>query len=294
VIHTTMINNKYYGNPLDYYSNLGARLVSAHSIDELETSMMARYCRLRALIHSINRPYEDHRTSKEHVAYFEQHNPGYPGDFRETWNSIGLRQPHEIAQDVDCCFYGCSITWGVGVPDSAVWTHQLASSMGWRYNNFAISALSQEECVNLFMVTSRMIKMRTAIFMLPDYARITQAFRLKGELNFRSIAGSVDGQYDEFKQFHKDYISLPDEYFYDRILRNLEIIARLAELQGIRVIVSTWNGLLPQVNNLHCVEGIFGGGNHNGRDKRHPGCEWHTNTAQHFQTVIKDMNHAGT
>jgi hypothetical protein len=274
---------------LEYYKDPGARLVSAHSIEELETNMMARYCRLRALIHSINRPYEDHRTSKEQVAYFEQHNPGYPGDFRETWNSIGLRQAHEISTDVACCFYGCSITWGVGVPDSAVWVNQLARGMGWSYNNFAISALSQEECVNLFMVTSRMVKMRTAIFMLPDSARITQAFKLKGSLNFRSIAGPVDHQYADFKQFHKDYISLPDEYFYDRTLRNLEIIARLAELQGIRVIVSTWSGVLPQVHNLHCVEGIFGGHDKGGRDKRHPGCEWHTQTAQHFQTAIKGM-----
>jgi hypothetical protein len=177
----------------------------------------------------------------------------------------------------------------VGIPDSAVWVNQLAHSMGWLYNNFAISALSQEECVNLFMVTSRMVKMRTAIFMLPDSARITQAFRLKGELNFRSIAGPVDHQYDEFKQFHKDYISLPDEYFYDRTLRNLETIARLAELQGIRVIVSTWSEPLPQVHNLHCVDGIFGGSDKGGRDKRHPGCQWHTETAQNFQTAIKGM-----
>ena len=271
-----------------YYADPGARLVSAHSIDQLQTNMMARYCRLRALIHSINRPYEDHRTSKEHVDYFEQRNPGYPGDFKETWNSIGMRQAHEIAQDVDCCFYGCSITWGQGVPDSAVWVNQLARSMGWTHNNFAISALSQEECVNLFMVTSRMVKMHTAIFMLPDYARITQAFKEKDSLNFRSIAGPVEHQYADFKQFHKDYISLPDEYFYDRVLRNLEIIARLAELQGIRVLVSTWSGLLPQVNSLHCVEGIFGGSDKGGRDKRHPGCQWHTETAAKFQQVINE------
>jgi hypothetical protein len=165
--------------------------------------------------------------------------------------------------------------------------------MGWSYNNFAVAAIGQEECANLFMVTSRMIKMRTAIFMLPDRARVTQAFQLKGALTFRCISGNLDSQYADFKQFHKDYVSLPDEYFYNKTLRNLETIARLAELQGIRVFVTTWNGVLPPVKNLNSVWVPHAGGNGLGRDKRHPGCEWHTETAQHFQTAINNMDHHG-
>ena len=287
-----MINNKYYGSPLDYYSDPGARLLSAQTLDQLKEGMLARYSRISTHTQAVRPPYELHRTSKEHVDYFEQHNPGYSGDFRETWNNMGMRQAHEIAQEVDCCFYGCSVTWGAGVPDSAVWVNQLARSLGWSYNNFAITALGQEECVNLFMVTSRMIKMRTAIFMLPDRARITQAFSQDSQLKFRCIAGAVDKQYDEFKQFHKDYISLPDEYFYDRVLRNLEIIATLAELQGIRVFVSTWTGILPNVHNLNLVKVAHAGDNGRARDKGHPGCEWHKDTAQRFQTAIKEMNYA--
>jgi hypothetical protein len=134
--------------------------------------------------------------------------------------------------------------------------------------------------------------MRTAIFMLPDRARITQALSQDNQLKFRSIAGSVDQQYGEFKQFHKDYISLPDEYFYDRVLRNLEIIARLAELQGIRVFVSTWTGTLPNVHNLNLVKVKHAGKDGSGRDKRHPGCQWHTDTAAKFQKAI--IENAGT
>jgi len=292
-----MINNKYYGNPPDYYKDPGAQLLSAQTLDQLKEGMWARYCRLGQLIEAIQHPYELHRTSKEHVDHFEQHNPSYAGDFRESWNSMGLRQAHEVSTNVDCCFYGCSVTWGAGVPDSAVWTHQLALGMGWSYNNFAVSALSQEECVNLFMITSRMIKMRTAIFMMPDLARITQAFSQNSQLKFRSIAGSVDKQSKDLVQFHKDYLSLPNEFFYDRVLRNLEIIARLAELQGIEVFVSTWrdSDSMPQVRNLYMVEGISGGSDHKGRDKSHPGCEWHTETATRFQKAIKDtMNNAKT
>jgi hypothetical protein len=131
--------------------------------------------------------------------------------------------------------------------------------------------------------------------MLPDRARITQAFSQNNQLKFRSIAGSVDKQSKDLVQFHKDYLSLPNEYFYDRVLRNLEIIDRLAELQGIRVFVSTWRGSLPQVSNIHTVEGISGGSDHKGRDMSHPGCEWHTDTAIQFQKAIKEiMNNATT
>ena len=286
-----MINNRYYGNPLDYYSDPGARLLSAQTLDQLKEGMLARYSRISTHTQAVHCPYEHDRTSKEHVAHFEQHNPGHAGDFKVTWNSMGLRQAHEVSTNVDCCFYGCSVTWGQGVPDSAVWTHQLATSMNWTYNNFAVPALGQEECANLFMVTSRMIKMRTAIFMMPDRARTTQAFPVNDSLQFRCIAGPFEDQKADFKQFHKHYISLPDEYFYDRVLRNLEIIARLAELQGIKVFATTWNGSLPPVHNLHTVD-IIGGSDHKGRDKRHPGCEWHGSTAQRFQTAIKEMNYA--
>jgi len=287
-----MINNNYYGNLPDYYNDPGARLLSAQTLDQLKEGMRARYCRISHHIQAIQHPYELHRTSKEHIEHFEHHNPGYAGDFRETWNSMGMRQAHEVSTSVDCCFYGCSVTWGQGVPDSAVWTHQLARGMNWSYNNFAVPALGQEECANLFMVTSRMIKMHTAIFMMPDLARITQAFPAKDSLKFRCIAGQPDRQYADFKQFHKDYVSLPDEYFYNKTLRNLETIARLAELQGIRVWVATWTGVLPPVKNLNSVWVPPAGGNGLSRDKGHPGCEWHTETAQRFQTAIKEMNNA--
>jgi hypothetical protein len=285
-----MINNKYYGNPLDYYNDPGARLLSAQTLDQLKEGMLARYCRISPLTQAIHSPYEFHRTSKEHIEHFEQHNPGYSGDFEESWNSMGMRQADEVSTNVDCCFYGCSVTWGQGVPDSAVWTSQLARSMGWRYNNFAVPALGQEECANLFMVTSRMIKMRTAIFMMPDPARITQAFPVKDSLQFRCIAGQPDQQYADFKQFHKHYVSLPDEYFYNKTLRNLETIARLAQLQDITVWVATWTGVLPKIHNLNPVWVPHGGGNNQGRDKSHPGCDWHGDTAQRFQTAIKEMN----
>ena len=75
-------------------------------------------------------------------------------------------------------------------------------------------------------------------------------------------------------------------------MRNLEIIARLAELQGIRVFVSTWTGILPNVHNLNLVKVEHAGNNGRARDKGHPGCEWHGDTAQRFQTAIKEMNYA--
>jgi hypothetical protein len=289
-IPTTMTDHYYYRNLIDYHAHAGTQLLNAQTIDELQSGMRSRYHRLAQLTGSKQRPYEDHRTSKEHVDYFEQRNPGYSGDFRETWNSTGMRQAHEISTDVDCCFYGCSMTWGTGVPDTAVWANQLARSMNWSYNNFAVPGVGQEECANLFMVTGRMVKMRSAIFMLPDPARVTQAFKLDGSFQYHCIGGAPNntGVINDLKQFHKDYISLPNEYFYNKALRNLEIIARLAELQGIRTLVATWAGTLPQVHNLKAVLVPRAGDDKTARDKNHPGCEWHTKIAQRFQTAIKD------
>ena len=270
----------------DIYENPGLRLVSARTLDQLKESMLFRYDQSRKIVQSLPNHYDDQ--IKKNSEHFEKRNPGYKGNFPTTCNSLGLRQPYEILTEVDCCFYGCSITWGSGVPDSAVWPAQLASSMGWSYNNFAVPAIGQEECVNLFMATSRMIKMQTAIFMLPDFSRVTQAFMHEDQLEYFTITGILpSNSRKDIEQFHRDYNMLPDYFFYDKQMRNLEIISRLAELQGIRVLVSNWSGhSLPTTLNLTTVTVPCGSTDKNGRDRSHPGCQWHMDVAAQFQTAI--------
>ena len=284
-IRLTMIN---YADQLAkrYYDDQGSRLVSARTLEELKCSMLARYPIIKTYTQSTTPPLEDYQ--QKNKDYFEQNNPGHSADFTTTWNSFGMRQPYEILPQVDCCFYGCSMTWGLAVPDHVIWPKQLADQLGWRYNNFAISSVGIDECVNLFIATSRMVKMRTAIFMFPHSSRITQAFSSQDKIDFFTIYSQL--AYNKTsEEFNKNYFSLPEEFFYDKILRNLEIITTLAQLKGINVLISTWGGeRLPQVDGLNIVKIKSSDMDKNGLDKKHPGCQWHSDTAQHFQQALKE------
>jgi hypothetical protein len=232
------------------------------------------------------------------IDQFQKENPGAVFDWVYEQNSYGMRQSYDVLEQVDVCFYGCSVTWGTGVSQQDVWAHQVAANMGWTYNNFALPGLGQEECVNLFMASSRLVGMKSAVFLFPGERRLQQAFERQNQVGYEYqgiVSADTLSERRDVVRFHKDWFTLPHEFFYERMIRNLEIINHVAESRGIRVYVGSWScndGVFDDVRDPHVTYLTqLPPKDNKGRDGQHQGCEWHRTTAERVCQIIRSKQH---
>jgi hypothetical protein len=173
------------------------------------------------------------------------------GEHSYVHNSVGFRC-HEIETDVDTCYYGCSQTYAQGVPLRGRYGEQLDAMRGTTSNNFGICGNSVDELLNLFMATSSFVRMRTAVFMLPDMARHIMPFmddKNRGQVEYYNLMYTQQFKKEErlvnhrhtIEDAYNSYFRLPQEFWQDRLRNTVQTIEYIAQLKGIRVIFTSWN-----------------------------------------------------
>lgn len=188
---------------------------------------------------------------------------GYDPYFEYKNNSAGFRDS-EIDENVDICYYGCSITYGVGVPTEARWTSLIDKEFNFKSNNFAISGISTEEMLKLFMVTSRFVKMKRAAFNFPDIYRYTmpifhEGTTFDGYTRMHPMHETIGEESDFLKKcgyskICRHFYSLPDSFFIDRFRIAIQTIIYIAEINNIELYFSTWTNattLLKDISTKH-------------------------------------------
>ena len=124
-------------------------------------------------------------TNTNHIGFFE---PNSKETFQKEWNgkdnfvgtldadntydinAFGLRG--EIYEDPDALAFGCSITFGIGVPESARWTNLLGKKMNKKVMNFGYPGGSVTSICNTIIHYCMNNKMPKEIFCwFPDFFR---------------------------------------------------------------------------------------------------------------------------
>lgn len=265
-------------NAIDFRKLSG--MISATSKQEFKKELSYRYGILSST------PYFDP---------VEKNNPSWIGEnFNYNFNEFGFRD-NAIADTVDTCYYGCSITTGIGVPETARWTNLLDRRYGWKSNNFGIPGIGVEECGYLFAQTSRLVKMDRAVFLLPQAQRHTVAeytdtdhmeyFSIQP--NFLERAGSRSGAniYNTTKLLYQ----LPDTYAIDRARTAINLIRYIAELKNTQVIFLSWSAqvfdLLKYSNDFVAISL-----DRRARDNQHPGIDYHRRVTGQFGTLLCNIS----
>jgi len=201
-------------------------------------------------------------------------------NFKYDLNEHGFRS-NPIAVDADICFYGCSYTFGTGVPIDRRWTN-IVDKDGMCSNNFGLCGLSPSEILQLFVATTRIIKMKTAVLLLPDYARVLMPLVYKNNdirysFIFPQTVTDVTGSDPEQKRAAKLYYSFPEEFYIDTFKNSFNNAKYIAELKGIKLIVSTWSENTKNILNSFApeVDCLWFNQIDKGRDDFHPGVHSH-------------------
>jgi hypothetical protein len=228
-------------------------------------------------------------------------NETYPAhnDFNYRHNEWGFRSG-PIMRECDVAFYGCSQTYGTGIPESTRWGDLVAHQHGLIFNNFGYPGAGTDKILDIFWATSQHVKMRTAVFMINGLYRPHVVLGNGQDIEYHVLypnRETRDNSLIKDVSYYKDHLfRMPDEYFEHINVQSIIKIHRLCKLMNIRAIFSSYSDYherflaiqkqipITVTPAAHTVleEGI----NHKtARDKSHLGME----ANQKLSQLFKDM-----
>jgi hypothetical protein len=204
----------------------------------------------------------------------------------------------DISVDADICYFGDSWTAIAGILPEQSWTNQLDILLGiTNTNNFGIKGIGIEDILYLFLSVSRVIKMKKAIFLLPDIRRITIPTKYPtGTINHKNYFVSIipkDKNALNALEIYKNIYSLPNEFFYDRAKIQIEMIIAIAEMLSIDLYLGSWGKETKSILQLYDNPKLnieIPPSDKKGFDKMHPGVDIHTQIAFNYFKEIKASN----
>jgi hypothetical protein len=172
----------------------------------------------------------------------------------------------------------CSYTYGQGIRISDRYDKFIDQHLKYKSNNFGISGIGIDEILSVFATTSRFIKMKKAIFLLPScYRQYINGYNI--------FPNSVlDG--NPGKKYADIWYRLPSEYFIDRATTSIQIILRLAELQNIQCILTSYRSETVNLLPYNSLPEPIIESDKLGSDKHHPGPDWHKSLAEQFINIL--------
>lgn len=225
--------------------------------------------------------------------------------FDYTINHLGFRH-EKIITETDLAVFGCSFTFGTGLPIEMLWHTLLANKLNTTVTNYGLAGASVESIIDVALIVSNHTKINKIIFLLPSFSRIQIAKsspypKDEGRVNYLSLipnhvsmlckAYSIDS--DKFFKL------MPDEEMYKIMKNKLYLVDYVFKQKNIKTYYSSWDPdtyhflakmelqgvILPEWTST----GIENPLEDLARDKMHPGIKHHTQFAEQIVELIKDV-----
>lgn len=232
-----------------------------------------------------------------------------PSDYinRESWaynhfkydiSELGFRGS-DLPNKVDIAAYGCSFTFGQGLPIDEVWPNKLATQLNRTHYNFGQPAANIRSIANMFTLSTSHVDATSAIFLLPPYHRTSIAAKSKFSEAI-SLIPIIPGYLSNLeKNFELDseqlYKALTDEELITQFRDYLNLIVFVGKLRNIKMYFSSWDEvtykfmrdmnlgdmLLPEWTSTQELLGEYA------RDGSHPGPKHHAHWTSQIISYIK-------
>ena len=158
-------------------------------------------------------------------------------------NDYGFRGT-EYTAEIDMAAFGCSFTFGIGLPENMLWHNLVASKLGTTITNFGVPACSIESIIDIFLIVSKHIKIKKAIFLFPSMSRLQIAKNHpQGELvNYINVIPNYNSTMGEFFGINEDllYRAIPEEEIYKICRNKIYLLEHIARERGIKLYLSSW------------------------------------------------------
>lgn len=145
--------------------------------------------------------------------------------------------------------FGCSITYGIGVPAEKTFCGQLQQKINLPVYNFGIPGAGIQKITKAFIALNNQFKLETAIFIMPsmhrfEYMGIEEFNEIFSESyvpNYQPINPNRKAVYD---LVYSNYDSI---HFLDEFVRNMALIKANAKIHGTEVHFLTWDSELKNL-----------------------------------------------
>lgn len=204
--------------------------------------------------------------------------------------------------ETDIAAFGCSFTFGSGLPDYMLWHHGLSNELGKTSVNFGVPAASIESIIDIFLIASTHIKMKSAVFLFPHYTRMQIAKKhpvtaridyLNTDVRCASVINKAYGLDSEYL-----YRGIPLEEMYKSCKNKIHLLEHIAKERGIDTYISSWSSntynlltelelesaiLLPEWSS----PSMEFADEDKARDSKHPGPKHHALWVDKIKSYIK-------
>lgn len=167
-------------------------------------------------------------------------------NFDYQFTPLGFRDA-ELSEHIDIAAFGCSYTFGVGLPIYGLWHKILTKDTNLLSYNFGQPGASIAAIADIFNIVSNNVRMDKAIFLLPNYVRdlITYetVIKFKRYVELKSIIPRLHHlgltYQDIIHEAHYKYT--PDAEFVRKMKDSVYLIETMAKIKNIKVYFSSWD-----------------------------------------------------
>ena len=229
-------------------------------------------------------------------------------------SSLGYRNSRSVEEMHNSIgVWGCSYTFGVGVPYADTYSSILESRLNTPVHNFGIPGAGIQKITRSFLVNNNYFKFKTAFFVMPSLYRFEYLsfndYNTEKEVPSDNVSTSdlipnwTPKHNKTLAKKSRMFYELHDEaFFVMEFNKNLELIRQNAELNNTKVHFATWCDQvykflskynIPGVELVQFVENnenmIHGSVQDFARDGFHPGIRSHQATANILYGIHKGI-----
>lgn len=166
-------------------------------------------------------------------------------NFDYYFNKLGFRFSDDIPDSIDMGAFGCSFTAGLGLPDSYLWHNVLATELKLTSLNFGVSGASAKSISELFLITSKHIQMKHAVFLLPSYNRMQIGIKhmKKDMLTHLSLIPGLKSElsYSYGVDVEMLYKYIPNDEQIKTFKNDMYLIDYVAKNRNVKLYLSSWD-----------------------------------------------------
>ena len=210
-------------------------------------------------------------------------------DFSYYINDIGFRGEYPSIDDLRLLgFFGCSVTFGQGVPEDKIYANLISQHYNKKYLNFGIPGASCHRIALTFSAAVRLWNIETAIINLPPCSRLHYV-DTDDRLQSILLANKLDQP--ELEYIRKEILkNVSEQFLISQTIDSIQWIIDIAKLKNINLILASWdNDIIKIINTAFDLNAIKFNFVDKARDG-HPGIKSH----EMFATDIINILANGT
>ena len=222
-------------------------------------------------------------------------------DFDYSISSLGFRG-QDLIDDIELAAFGCSYTFGQGLPEHRVWHKLLSEKYNLRSYNFGQPGASIKSIVDMFLILSNNLKIKKAVFLFPNYMRQLIAAKNNSgkEIKLLPLMPNYKGKFSaaNFELQHDMFFKyVPDVELIKRMKDDLYHLEFMAKYKNIKVYISSWDRPTYDLMKLMQFDHIallpewtapddLNGKSDLARDMLHPGINHHKYWADQIEGIV--------